>query len=227
MQDRRGQRRHTWGALFLVALVLVWLSGALAPSIDGLLQASAEILRGHALLGKLLFTLLAIASPMLAFFSSAVLVPAATAAWGPVTTFLLLWLGWIGGGVTAYSIARFLGRAVVHRFAPGEKLSYYEERVGQEGRWWMLLLLQLALPSELPGYLAGILRVRFSWYLGALALGELPYAIGTVTLGEAFVERNPLVFVAVLVGGIALLTVAFRVLHGQLERRRSRAPADA
>lgn len=225
----RGKRRVGWGALLLVVVVLVWLSGVADDQLEPLLRRNEALLREHAVLGKVAFIFLAAASAMLAFFSSTVLLPGAVSAWGAAAAFALLWLGWIVGGVTAYTIGRSLGRAVVQRLTSTEKLAWYEARVQRDVSWWMLLLLQLALPSELPGYLSGILRIRPVRYLSALALGELPYAVGSVVLGEAFVERNVLVFLPVLVGGLVLFAVAYRVLHARLagtpEEPPSRSPA--
>lgn len=217
----RVTRRLLGGAVVAGALLLVWLSGAVDDQVELFLRANEALLRDHAVLGKVVFTLLAGASAMLAFFSSAVLVPGAIAAWGVPATFALLWLGWIIGGVTAYTVGRSLGRAVVVRLTSPDRLAFYEGRVRRDVSWWMLLLLQLALPSELPGYLSGVLRVPPRRYLAALALGELPYAVGSVVLGEAVVERNTLVFLGVAVGGVALFAVAWRVLHARLARDTS------
>ena len=46
------------------------------------------------------------------------------------------------------------------------------------------------LPSDISGYFFGLLGYRARVYLGSLALAELPYAFGTVYLGNAFVERQ-------------------------------------
>ena len=53
-----------------------------------------------------------------------------------------------------------------------------------------VLLFQLAVPSEIPGYLLGTLGYRFSRYLVVVSVGEVPYALGTVLLGESFVSRE-------------------------------------
>ncbi len=234
MATRAGPWRW-WAAGLALGLLLLWFSDAACPQVNRALLASETILRGHPVLGVLVFSSLAAASALLAFFSSAVLVPSATAVWGKPTTLLLLWAGWIVGGALAYSIGRWLGRAVVHevgaRAAPRgvgrflgqdarDQLAFYEERVGRRLRWWQLLLLQLALPSELPGYLAGILRVPFALYLTALAVGELPYALGSVYLGEAFAQRNVPAFVALLGGGALVAALLFGLLQRQLRRGR-------
>ena len=51
--------------------------------------------------GAVLFVVMSAAAAMLAFFSTAVLVPVAVVTWGQTGTFVLLWVGWILGGVCA------------------------------------------------------------------------------------------------------------------------------
>ena len=70
------------------------------------------------------------------------------------------------------------------------------------------MLFQLAVPSEVPGWVLGALRYPFGKFLGAFAIAELPFAIGAVYLGEAFVHRRFVVLIAIALGGILLSTVA-------------------
>jgi uncharacterized membrane protein YdjX (TVP38/TMEM64 family) len=67
-----------------------------------------------------------------------------------------------------------------------------------------ILLVQLALPSDVVGYVFGIARCRPAIFLGALALAEIPYALGAVYLGLSFLERNLLSLVALGTMGAAL-----------------------
>ena len=54
----------------------------------------------------------------------------------------------------------------------------------------LVLLLHLAMPSEIPGYLCGYIGVRRRTYFAALAVAELPYAFGAVMLGDGVVNRH-------------------------------------
>lgn len=79
-----------------------------------------------------------------------------------------------------------------------------------------MLLFQLALPSEVPGYLLGLARYDMRKYLAALVLAELPYAVATVYIGASFLERRIGVMVvagAVLVGGGSW---ALTILHRRI-----------
>lgn len=66
-----------------------------------------------------------------------------------------------------------------------------------------VLLFQLAVPSEIPGYVLGLAGCRFRTYVAAMVLGELPFAIGAVYLGESFLQRNYILLLATGIGGAA------------------------
>ncbi len=152
---------------------------------------------------------------MIAFFSTAVLVPIAVVTWNEWATFGLLWLGWTLGGAVAYAVGRFLGRHVVATLSSGHALAY-ADRVSQAAPFGLVLLFQLGLPSEIPGYVLGMVRYRFAKYLLALVLAELPYAAATVFLGVSFLEGRTLVLGAFGVVVLMFAAWAFRTLHRRL-----------
>lgn len=208
-----------WRALGIVVacalLALLLSSDALFGWVERLLGAARPIIGAHPWGGAVLFLLLSALSAMLAFFSSAVLVPVAVVAWGPFGTVALLWGGWLLGGVVSYLIGRYLGLPAVRALVRSPRLETYRQRFSARASFGLVLLLQLGLPSEVPGYLMGLSRVRIAVYLPALALAELPFAVGTVLLGESIVQRR----IALLVGlGVAAAAVSLLLLR--LLRRR-------
>jgi uncharacterized membrane protein YdjX (TVP38/TMEM64 family) len=213
-------------ALLLVALVAalvaVGRSDTLHRELLDVLDASRNIIAAHPVGGAIVFIGLAALSAMLGFVSSAVLVPAAVYAWGAAWTGVMLWIGWTLGGLVAYTLAATLGRPVLRWIVAGEALRRYKPLLDKRPSFGSVLLFQLALPSEIPGYLLGLARYPLPRYLAALMLAELPYAIGTVLLGIGFVNRDTTTLVAVcLVGGLALVLVA-RALQ---RRQRAAKPS--
>ncbi|MDH3990763.1 MAG: TVP38/TMEM64 family protein, partial [Gammaproteobacteria bacterium] len=101
------------------------------------------------------------------------------------------------------------------------RLSTWETQVGRHTKFIHILLFQAAVPSEIPGYVLGILRYRFSFYLAALAITELPYALGAVILGESFLKGDSLMFFAIGAGTILLSIIAYQALHHVAGRRAS------
>jgi uncharacterized membrane protein YdjX (TVP38/TMEM64 family) len=130
----------------------------------------------------------------------------------------MLWFGWLLGGATTYAIGRFLGRRVVLRLAPRERITYYERRIARSLRFPLVVLFQAALPSEIPGYVIGLIRYPAPKYLAALAIAELPYAIGSVVLGDQFLRGRYLLVGALALAGFGAVALATSRLHAVLGR---------
>lgn len=197
------------------ALLLLW--GPMHARLLELIAVAERMITGHQAWGMLVFVLLAAVSAMLAFVSSAVLIPVALYAWGPLRCGALLWLGWFLGGVLSYAVGRFLGRPIVERLVRPATMARYEGYTHRGGAFVPILLLQLAVPSDTAGYLFGMVRCPLGTYLLALAAAEVPYALGAVYLGTSFLERRllPLVLLGLagaLLGLLALRTVQRRHL---------------
>ena len=202
--------------LLVVGLVSLASSSTVHEEMLELFEAAKLIMAQHPVLGPVLFVLLAGLSAMLAFFSTAVLVPAAVYAWGPWTSAVLLWLGWMLGGLGAYTLASLVGRRALRWVAHGHPFTAYEKRLRRETPFGLVLLFQLALPSEIPGYVLGLARYPLHRYLAALAIAEVPYAVGTMLLGESFVTRRVWLLVALGAGAVVMAVVLGRVLRRRL-----------
>ena len=210
---------HRIRAILLVAMVGALLVLAWSPPVHRavlqVFEASKDLISEHPLLGAVLFVVLSALAAMLAFFSSAVLVPPAVYAWGPVVCAALLWTGWMLGGLVSYSLAYRYGESVLRWLAPGKSIAQYQQRIRDRASFGFILLFQLALPSESPGLVLGLARFPLRRYLLALAIAELPYAIGTTLLGASFVSRRFGLLVSL--GAIAAITGI--VLGRALKRR--------
>lgn len=202
-------------AVLVVAALLI-LSGTLHEQVVAGIQAAEPVITANPVLGTALFVGLAALSAILMFFSGLLLVPVGVEVWGEVGCFLLLWSGWTLGGLLTYSIGRHLGRPVVERLVRAETLARYQDRIPAAGSFRTAFLVQLAVPSDVSGYLFGLLRYPPVTYFPALILAELPYAVGTVFLGNAFVEGQ-----FWLVPAAALLLLGVVALAARARRRQA------
>lgn len=224
MAIRDNLQRHLFvlGSLIIIA-GLIAASDTLHDKTETVIVWTEGVISQAPLLGMLVFVLLAMLSAMLAFFTSALLAPVAIYAWGEIGTLALLWVGWCLGGIVSYCIGRFLGRSAVATIIGGQTLANWRGLVSERMRFVHVLLFQAVVPSEIPGYLLGILRYRFLIYLAALGITEIPYAIATVYLGESFLEGNSAVFILVGIGFFVFATVLLQfhrrlILTGRLRR---------
>ena len=216
--QRRLLRHLVSVGIVIVIVGIVAASSTLHNYADVLIVWVEGLIAEQPYLGMAAFVAMAMLSAMVAFFSSAIFAPVAIYAWGNVTTFILLWSGWLLGGIASFCIGRFLGRRVAATLIGEEKIAGWQSQLDQRSRFVHVLLFQAVVPSEIPGYVLGILRYRFLLYLLALAITELPYVIGVVYLGDHFLQGESL---GILLLGIAI--VAFGVLLLWLRGRAKRA----
>jgi len=198
------------GAIIILA-ALVAASDALHGRSEEILALAESVIARHPSLGMALFVLLGMVSAMLAFFSSALLVPVGVYTWGATGCLVLLWLGWLLGGITAFAIGKVLGRSVAMRLVGEARYGRFEQRFSSRLRFGHVLFFQLTLPSEIPGYVLGALRYRFWPYLLALALAELPYAAATVFLGAMYLQRHSALLMLLGLATVAAGLLAYRM----------------
>jgi uncharacterized membrane protein YdjX (TVP38/TMEM64 family) len=100
-------------------------------------------------------------------------------------------------------------------------IAHSEEWASRRMPFGLLLLVQFALPSEIPGYVLGIVRYSFGRYLAALGMVELVYGVMTVYLGQSALERRA----APLIGGVAAIGLMTMWAAQQFRRRLARERA--
>lgn len=210
------QRHLLIVGLVIVVAGLIAASDTLHDRTEAIIFWAENLIAQAPLLGMLAFLLLAMLSAMVSFFSSALLAPIAIYAWGKAGCFALLWGGWFLGGIASYCIGRFLGRSVASEIIGDERIAAWENQVSEHTQFIHVLFFQAVVPSEIPGYVLGMLRYRFLLYLAALGITELPYAVATVYLGESFLRGESAVVILV---GIGTITLAAFVIH--IHRRLS------
>lgn len=218
-----GDHRFRIGLLvFLVfGLAALLSTNAVREALGKALIVVAPLLTGHPLIGPVLFVLMSALSSLLVLFSSAVLVPVAVYAWGNVATILLLWCGWLLGGTVTYVMGRAFRKPLLPTRRFTSVMATYLDRMPAHLGWPLVFLLQMALPSEVPGYLCGFLRVRFRVYITAVALAEIPYAAGTVLLGDSIVRGHPGWLIVLGLAAAALLGGAVLLLRTRLRSETS------
>jgi uncharacterized membrane protein YdjX (TVP38/TMEM64 family) len=219
-----GRALWFWVALAAAALLLAALlySGTFRDWIDAATGWAKVVMNAHPLGGALIFFVFSALSAMLAFASSAVLVPPANLVWGKAITFLLLWSGWLVGAVAAYGVGRIARPLLVH-VGYGEKLRQYERFVSRRMTFWSALLLCIAVPSEVPGYLCGGAHYSFVKFIAAMAIAEAIYALGTTIAGETLLEAEPLMLIAAIGILIVIAALAGLLLRSRKQRKSRRA----
>lgn len=207
MADKPGRAVWFWLALGAAALLLASLLyfETFKNVVDDATAWAEDIMNAHPVAGAAVFFLFSALSAMLAFASSAVLVPSANLVWGKLVTFLLLWGGWMAGAIAAFGIGH-LARPLLVRLGYAKTLEKYERFVSKRMKFWAVLVFCIAIPSEVPGYLFGGAHYPFFKFLAAIAIAESIYALGFIIAGESLVEADPFSLAAAL--GILIVIAA-------------------
>jgi uncharacterized membrane protein YdjX (TVP38/TMEM64 family) len=87
-------------------------------------------------------------------------------------------------------------------------------------KFWTVVLLCIAVPSEIPGYLFGGLHYPFLKFLGAIAIAEAIYAFGIVIAGQNLMAAKPFPLLAV-VAILIIIGAGARFLLRTLKKRKS------
>lgn len=204
-------------AVFVVLALVQWIP-PVRSAMESVVEWGQGIMESHPVGGAAVFFLFSAASPMLAFVSSALLVPPATEAWGRPLTFVLLWGGWMTGIAMAYGLAR-LALPMVRRMGHGQALDEYRDLVSKRVSLLQAFIVCLAVPSEIPAYLFGAVRYPFAKFMLAAGLSEGIYALAMVIAGERLLEADAKVVMPVAGALLALIIGASLYLRRRKVRK--------
>lgn len=141
---------------------------------------------------------------------------AAGAAYGPVWGTVWIVLGAEAGALIAFGIARWLGYEAVERKLDG-RLSFLKKERSQAALMGVVFASRLVpfLSFDAVSYAAGLSPLSFLRFALATLAGVVPISFALAYFGEHLIEAESdrLLLVAVLVGGITLLPVAFKLLR--------------
>ncbi len=180
-------------AIAIVAVLIFWSSPMLQDEYWRLVGFFENHTAARPVLSIFIFLILTALSVMFFFFSSVLLVPVAVSVWGSLITTLLLLVGWLLGAIFSYILGRYAGYPILKYFISLRKLDYYHHLFLRNSSFLLVFLLRFTLPSEIPGYILGILRFNFQKYLLITLLAEIPYAFMIVYALEAILNRDPIV----------------------------------
>jgi len=156
-------------ALFVLALVLVRHYAA----------PLADFVSAHAAWGVAVFFATSVFAVLMPAASNLPLVPLAVAAWGPLPTALLLWLGWIAGSALAFWLGRHARDAVRVRFPSVQRHADIDVLIDERRRLLSLVLLRMTFPVDVLSYALGLFSRATTLAQTTLstALGAAPFAL--------------------------------------------------
>ncbi len=211
-------------ALAVLAALLLWASlGGLGLEPGWLQLSPAQVEEFAASWGMWS----AAASMALMVLHSFVPIPAEVIAvangmmFGPWRGTLVTWSGAMLGAISAFAVARWLGRPVVRRFVAEERRAGIEAWTRRPGSLLLLRLIPV-VSFNLVNFAAGLAGTSWWNFLWTTALGILPLTVVSVVLGSRIFEIAWSVWAA-----IGLAVVAFGVAARAILLRAEKGTASA
>lgn len=193
------ERRHILIALALIFVgVIFWSSGFLQDILAEAQGFVGDYIEESPLLAVLVFIGLAVVAIIVSPFSSAPLIPLVIPVWGEELTIVLLVCGWLIGGIGAYIIGSVFGSPFFSETKTMQSIKYYQSRISGKTEFGLVMLFRFAIPSEIGGYVLGIIRYHFAKYIAVTLSYEIFSAVTLVYLSDAFISNNPFYFIVML-----------------------------
>ncbi len=197
--------------LVIILVAVFWGSKTVENYLQNIVGSITNYMDGGQWRGEIIFVALAVLSVMLVSFSSIWLVPVASALWGNLLTLAMLLVGWLLGGIFSYLIGKYAGYPMVRKIISEEKINSYSSVFSRARESFSLIILsRFVLPSEIPGYLLGVVKYPFLKYLLATAISEIPYAFVVIYFVDAVLSKNA---IALLIWGTIWVSFAFLMVR--------------
>ncbi len=167
-------KEKTIGFLKIILVILLFVLAIFLTQIYST-QIGSYLDFGY--IGMGLYVLLGISATVVAPVSTIPLIPVATALWGGLITALLNIIAWTIGAIIAFVISRRFGKPLIKKYVNLEKVSCYENLLGEKYIFWNIVVLRIIIPVDILSYAIGLFTsVKLSTYAIASFLGIIPFA---------------------------------------------------
>ena len=194
--------------LFLAATYL------LSTQLDVVETLKVTIQNGSLYIAYMAYVVVLILAVVCMPFTVMPLIPVVATLFGPFTTSILSVIGWTLGSMAAFLIARYLGRPILKKFLPLQKIDELLKMVPDHSRFLFIVLLRLTLPVDLVSYALGLTKsLRFIEYSTASFVGVLWFSFSFAYLGEALLKGNLIVSVQLAVASLVIFLIGWYLLN--------------
>src|SRR5437870_12892313 len=188
----------------------------------------ANRVRASGPVGPLVLIALLVAQAVVAPLPSPPILMAAGFVYGPWFGFGIGWVGLLLGAGCCFGLARACGRPFAQRFVRPQHLATMDTyRATRTGATLLAIVsLRVFMPPlfDAVSYGCGVVRVPFSWFVLATALGEVPKVGSFTYIGSAAGGTSSWLIAWILLAP-AIGVVGVRVVRSRLSERSAKVEA--
>jgi len=200
--------------LLTLAVAVGWAARAPIASLMTVLgdqQAVANYVNQFGAFGPVVLFGLLVLQVFVAIIPGHALMMAAGYVYDPVPAIAITAASTILGSEIAFMVARKYGRSIVYRLAKPEAIQRWDGLAEKQGALFFFFTFILPIfPSDLMCYVAGLGKVSPARFLAANVAGRSFCAVTMILIGS-YGFRPPWQFWAILLAGMAVLFLAWRV----------------
>ena len=200
--------KKTVGAIFWIAVTSLPIAGLLFAIFDPQTFTDTQDywrskIAAAGVFGPLLFVLMQALQVVVTPISHYTIGAIGGFLYGPWIGGLLNWVGRIIGHLTAFFLARTIGRPVVNRFVAPETIEKYDRYVSDKSLVLFLSYFLPLFPDDEISYLAGLSKMRFRMFFLANMFGHVGGSLGLAYIGSGIDTKDPIfwiLFISTLIG---------------------------
>ena len=205
-------------SVLAIAALLFLYSLTFQETYQGFIQRLELQIQENNIQSVLTFIIIEALAVMLSPLSSVPLAVIAVDIWGKSATVGYSLIGGLVGTTIAYLIGMHALYRLLKRLIPIKDIEHYSTLVSKKSSFWLIVLFVMAMPVEIPGYVLGIARYPYKKFFVAVALGYLPFYVLTVFAGQAFIEQNSGIFVALMASLIAFFCISLYFFYKKVQK---------
>lgn len=212
------QKAPNWRSIALVAAVIAALTVLyFVLKAQGLLgmfssaEAFREWLSRFGVWAPVIFLLLQVAQVLIAFIPGEVTSVAGGIMFGFWSGTVLTVAGIAIGSITAFAIARRLGRPAVEKLAGSAVLDRYMDAVNRHSVWLLFSMFLLPFfPKDALCYVAGLTGVAWPVFMALSTLGRLPGQVMSTLVGAGVLTVPVWGWTLIVLAAAGLVYLSFR-----------------
>lgn len=192
---------------------------------DAPLAYLTDLTHAHAGVSHLAFVLLLFIATVFAPITVLPMVPVLAPVFGPFVTGVLSIIGWTSGAMVAFLISRHFGRPIAQQFISLSELDKAIGHIPENTRFFMIVLLRMAIPVDAMSYALGLVRTISFWnYTIATMIGVAWFSFIFAYAGTAYLDSQWALLIGISAVSIVLFLASWFILLRHYKKERGTSP---